>query len=308
MKTRHILPALALAGASVSFLPGCYTQLATYNDSEPGYSDDSYEYREETAPQVYDDTYYNYPRTRFWLSFSYGYPDWYYYTPSYSYYPYYWDRWNYTVIYPYPWWWDWPYYGHVHSHWYTHRPLFYSYHDPYYTYRPGGTTTTRNSGVRRSGTERRRDYDPGRSSGTVRAGAATPSGGRTSAVGERETPTRSAPTGRTPSIEFTRPRSGESSGRSATSSRSSSGRSSSVWEIITRSVTRGSSSRGGEVSSSSSSSGGDETARPSRGSSSRPSYTRPSSPAPSRSSAPARSSSSSRSSGSSRSGDSGRRR
>ena len=303
MKSNLLFPVILLAGVSVSLLPGCYTQLAVYEDEPTAYSEDGYQQQTPAQEQEYDD-YVTYPRTRFWLSYSYGYPDWYYYSSPYVYYPSYWDSWNYTVLYPYPWWYDWPPYGYSYSHWYWNRPHYYVYDSPYYTYR-SGLAETRNSGVRRSGTERRRDYDGSRAAGTTRSSATSSVGTRTPSSGGRAVTGRSAPTGRTPSIEFTRPRSGSTSGdRAVSSGRSpSTTRSSSILDAIGRAVTRSSDSRSSGVSSSSPrSSSSRPAARPAQSSSGRQSVSSPSSSSRSSSS----SGRSSSSSGSSRS--SGRKR
>ena len=187
------------APAALGFLlvaaPGCYTQVATMDD-EPFADESSEPYLDsDTSVAVSSPSVdFERPITVPWWEFDYYYPGW--HRPVVIYDP--WPYWDLTIAYPYPWWCDWPGYGY-----WSYRPWYWgstyawghAYHDygPYYGTN-GSTVTTRNSGVRRSGNERRRDYDGARSSaGSTSARPATVqsgSGGRATARGTSATSVR----------------------------------------------------------------------------------------------------------------------
>jgi len=334
VKTSTTLLTLIFTGLSFSVLQGCYTQLAVYEDEPEYVSERTYVEDDTAVVESQDSDYYDENRSHLWLSFGTVYPSWYYthYPPLY-YDPYYYGGyWDYTVIYPYPWWWHRPWYAYSSWYWYSPRPIYY-FHDYDYAYRPGGTNV-RNSGIRRSGADRRRDYDPTRTAGATRPGVNTTAGRQPGGVNGRSGQS-TATAGRSPAIEFNRPRPSAptSAGRQSSTDRAtgSSGRSWTVPNII-RGTSRGSSgsreatprsSSGARQGTSRQSSGsrneratsssrsndrsGSVSSPPQR-SSPAPTFSRPSSsPAPSGRSSSG-SSSGSRSSGSSRSNDSGRRR
>lgn len=217
MKIRMSFPLFAAIAVAFAFLiQGCYTELATVDEPEDAYSwtnddEDTSEYAETPYEDEQDDSYWQSHR---YLGFRYYHPSWsigIYSDPWYDDYayvygtswwhwhdPWYssWYRWGY-----YPgWWWDPP----VVAYWYSPFRYYPHYGYPYY----GATgwrdsyssTTSRNSGVRRTDGGIRRESGDRMTlptAGGTRGTATAPAAGRNRSTDVNRTPSTRTETRRT---------------------------------------------------------------------------------------------------------------